>query len=49
MNIKIDTDDKLPVNKLVNFSIMAVKIRYDFEEDNKYHPQFFLEKCLHEL
>ena len=41
MNIKIDTDDKLPVNKLVNFPIMTVKIRYDFEEDSKYHPQFF--------
>ena len=49
MNIKIDTDDELPLNKLADFPIMAVIIRSNFEEDSKYHPQFFLDECLYEL
>ena len=40
MRIKIDTDDELPLNKLVNFPTMAVIIRFVFEED-KYYPKFF--------
>ena len=49
MNIKIDTDDELPLNILVDFPIMAVIIRSNFEEDSKYHPQFVLDECLYEL
>ena len=49
MRIKIDTDDELPLNKLVNFPTMAVIIRFVFEEDRKYYPQFFLDGCLYEL
>ena len=49
MRIKIDTDDELPLNKLVNFPTMAVIIRFVFEEDNKYYPKFFLDGCLYEL
>ena len=42
-------DDELPLNILVDFPIMAVIIRSNFEEDSKYHAQFFLDKCLYEL
>ena len=42
-------DDELPLNILVDFPIMAVIIRSNFEEDSKYHPQFFLDECLYEL
>ena len=49
MKIKIDTDDELPLNKLVNFPIMTILIRSVFEEDGKYYPQIFSDKCLYEL
>ena len=49
MKIKIDTDDELSLNKLINFQTITVIIRSVFEEDGKYYPQIFLDKCLYEL
>ena len=51
MKMKIDTDDELPLNKLVNFPTMTVIIRPVFEKKtlSKYYPQYFLDKCLYEL
>ena len=49
MKIKIDTDDELPLNKLINFHTITVIIRSVFEEDGKYNPQICLDKCLCEL
>ena len=41
IKIKIDTDDELPLNKLVSFLTMTVIIRSAFEEDSKYDPHIF--------
>ena len=41
MEIKIDTDNELPLNKLVNFLTITVTIRSAFEEDSKYYSQIF--------
>ena len=41
MKIKIDTDDELPLNKLVSFPTLTVTNRSVFEEGGKYYPQFF--------
>ena len=41
MEIKIDTDNELPLNKLVNFLTITVTIRSVFEEDSKYYSQIF--------
>ena len=41
MEIKIDTDDELPLNKLVNFVTITVTIRSVFKGDSKYYPQIF--------
>ena len=49
MKIKIDTDDELPLNKLINFQTSTVIIKSVFEEDGKYYPQIFLDKYLYEL
>ena len=49
MKIKIDTDDELPLNKLINFPTITLIIRSVFEEDGKYYPQIFLDKYLYEL
>ena len=46
MNIKFDSDDKLPLNKKLKFPTMTIFIRSVFEEDGKYYPQFYLYECL---
>ena len=49
MKIKFNSDDNLPLNKLLNFYNMTITIRSVFEEDNKLYPQVFLNDTLYEL
>ena len=48
MKIKFDSDDNLPLNKMLKFSILTIIIRSVFEKDGKYYPQMFLDDCLYE-
>ena len=49
MKIKFNSDDDLPLNKSLKFRLMAITIRYVFEEDCKLYPQVFLDDTLYEL
>ena len=49
MKIKFNSDDKLPLNKLLKFHLMTITIRSVFEEDGKLYPQVFLDDTLYEL
>ena len=49
MKIKFNSDDDLPLNKLLKFHLMTVTIRSVFEEDGKLYPQFFLGDTFYEL
>ena len=49
MNIKLNSDDDLPLNKLLKFHLMTITIRSVFEEDGKLYPQVFLDDTLYEL
>ena len=49
MKIKFNSDDDLPLNKLLKFRLMTIIIRCVFIEDGKLYPQLFLEDTLHEL
>ena len=49
MKIKFNSDENLPLNKLLKFHNMTVTIRTVFEEDGKLYPQFFLDDTLYEL
>ena len=46
MKIKFNSDDNLPWNKILQLHMLAVIVRYVFQEDNKYYPQFFLNVCM---
>ena len=46
MKIKFDSDDDLPVDKLMRFYDLTVTIRSIFEKDGKYYPQIFLHNSL---
>ena len=49
MKIKFDSDDNLPLDKILNIHSMIVVIRPIFQEDNKYYPLILLDECLYEL
>ena len=49
MKIKFNSDEDLPLNKLLKFCLMTITIRYVFVEDSKLYPQVFLDDTLYEL
>ena len=48
MKIKFYSDDNLPLNKILKFSVLTIIIRHVFKKDGKYYPQIFLDYCLYE-
>ena len=49
MKIKFNSDNDLPLNKLLKFHLMTIIIRCVFSEDGKFYPQLFLDDTLYEL
>ena len=49
MKIKFDSDDNLPLNKVLRFHAVIIIIRSVFERDGKYYPQIFLDDALVDL
>ena len=49
MKIEFNSDDDLPLNKLLKLHNLTIVVRSVFEEDGKYYPQVFLDECLYEL
>ena len=49
MKIKFNSDDDLPLNKVLKFRILTIIIRNIFDKDGKYYPQIFLDDCLYEV
>ena len=47
MKIKFDSDDNLPLNKILKFSVLIIIIRHVFEKHGKYYPQIVLDDCLY--
>ena len=41
MKIKFNSDDKLPLNKMIEIPNMTIVVRAVFHENNKYYPQCF--------
>ena len=49
MEIKFNSDNKLPLIKTIENRNVTIILRAAFHENNKYHPQVFLDECLYEL
>ena len=47
IKIKFDSDENLPLNKIIKISIVAIAVRTVFQENNKYYPQVSLDECLY--
>ena len=46
MKIKFNSDDDLPLNKILKLHNLTIIVRSVCEEDGKYYPQVFLDECL---
>ena len=49
LKIKFDSDDNLPLNKILKFRVLTIIIRNIFEKDDKYYPQIFLDACFYKI
>ena len=49
MKIKFNSDDDLPLNKILKLHILTIIVRFAFDEDGKYYPKIFLDECLYEV
>ena len=49
MKIKFNTDDNIPLNKIIYFPTINIIIRFVTIKDDKYYPQLFLDDCLYEV
>ena len=49
IKIKLVSDDKLPLNKMIEILVMVIVVAAIFYEKktNKYYPQVFLDECLY--
>ena len=46
MKIKFNTDDELPLNKMIKMSTMTIVVKAIFLENKNYYPHVFLDGCL---
>ena len=49
MKIKFNSDDNLPLNKILKLHMLTIIFRSVFQVDGKYYLQVFLDECLYEL
>ena len=49
MKIKFSSDNNLLLNKILKLYNLTIVVRSVFQEDKKYYPRIFLDKCLCEL
>ena len=49
MKIRFNSNDDLPLSKILKLRILTIIVRSVFEEDGKYYPQVFLDECLYEV
>ena len=49
MRIKFDTDDKLRLDKTINYPIITIVLRANFHESDKYYPHDLLDELLYEI
>ena len=49
MKIKFNTDDNIPLNKIISLPTITITIRSITKKDNKYYPQVFLDDSLYQV
>ena len=49
MNVKCNSDENLPLSKIIEILIMTIVVWAVFHENNKYYLQDFLDECLYKI
>ena len=49
MEIKLNSDNELPLDKTIEIPSMRIVVTAVFHENDKYYPQVFLGECLCKL
>ena len=49
MKIKFNTNDNIPLNKIIYFRTITIIIRSVTQKDGKYYLQTFLDECLYQV
>ena len=49
MKIKFNTDNNIPLNKIIYLPTITVTIRSVTKKDDKYYPEVFLDECLYKV
>ena len=49
MKIKLNTDDDIPLNKVLYFPTITVIIRCVVKQNRVYYPQVYLDDCLYQV
>ena len=49
MKIKFNTDDNIPLNKIMHLPTITITIRSVTKKDDKYYRQVFLDECLYQI
>ena len=49
MKIKFNTDDNIPLNKIIYFPTITVIIRSITQKHDKHYPQLFLDEYLYQV
>ena len=49
MKIKFNTNDNIPLNKIIYFPTITIIIRSATKKLDKYYPHLFLDDCLYEV
>ena len=49
MEIKFNSDDNFPLNKILKFRILIIIIRNNFEKNDKYYTGIYLDDCLYKI
>ena len=49
MKIKFNTDDNIPLNKIMHLPTITITIRSVTKKDDKYYRQVFLDECLYKI
>ena len=48
MTIKFESDDDLPLDKILSIPVCIITVGSVFQENNNYYPQVHLHECLYE-
>ena len=48
MNVTFESDDDLPISKIIIIPVCVITIRSVSEEESKYYPQVLLHDCFYE-